>query len=106
MPPVHFKGHAQVSGLYIACRRPEMEQITSPVVRRAVAQTIKVVNGIIREMDASPAWVRIELARELSKTFGERRDGPLHARKRRAERTPEQELRDTFHRLSPTGRIL
>ena len=47
------------------------------VVRRAVAQTIKVVNGIIREMDASPAWVRIELARELSKTFGERQEMDL-----------------------------
>ena len=29
----------------------ELEDITSPVVRRAVSQTIKVVNAIIRDMD-------------------------------------------------------
>ena len=50
-----FKGHgAGERAFTLPAAAPEMEQITSPVVRRAVAQTIKVVNGIIREMDASP----------------------------------------------------
>ena len=40
--------------------------ITSPVVRRAVSQAIKVVNAIIREMGESPVYLNIELARELS----------------------------------------
>lgn len=40
--------------------------ITNPVVRRAISQTVKVVNAIIREMDESPVYINIELARELS----------------------------------------
>lgn len=47
--------------------------ITNPVVKRAVSQTIKVVNAIIREMHSeSPVYLNIELARELSKNFEER----------------------------------
>lgn len=46
--------------------------ITSPVVRRAVSQTIKVVNAIIREMKGSPVYINIELARELSHDKKER----------------------------------
>lgn len=40
--------------------------ITNPVVRRAISQTIKVINAIIREMGESPVYVNVELARELS----------------------------------------
>ena len=47
------------------------EEIVNPVVRRAVAQTIKVVNAIVREFGA-PSLVCVELAREMSKTFEER----------------------------------
>lgn len=46
--------------------------ITSPVVLRAVSQTIKVVNAIIREEGTSPVYVNIELARELSRDHKER----------------------------------
>lgn len=50
------------------------KEITSPVVKRAISQTIKVVNAIIRRMDAvSPVYLNIELARELSKKLDERR---------------------------------
>lgn len=103
-----FKGHgAGERAFTLPAAAPEMEQITSPVVRRAVAQTIKVVNGIIREMDASPAWVRIELARELSKTFGERQEMDRSMRENAAQNERlMQELRDTFHLLSPTGQDL
>ena len=43
-----------------------------PVVRRSVSQTIKVINAIILEY-GSPQAVNIELAREMSKDFDERR---------------------------------
>lgn len=43
----------------------DMEEITNPVVRRAVSQTIKVVNAVVRTY-GSPDVVRIELAREMS----------------------------------------
>lgn len=47
------------------------DEITNPVVRRAVAQTIKVVNAVVRTYGA-PDVVRIELAREMSRSFNER----------------------------------
>ncbi|MGI5970781.1 MAG: type II CRISPR RNA-guided endonuclease Cas9 [Oscillospiraceae bacterium] len=47
-------------------------RITSPVVRRAVSQTAKVLNAIIREMGTSPVYINIELAREMSKDKAER----------------------------------
>ena len=50
----------------------DLEEITSPVVRRAVSQTVKVVNAIIRERGASPVYINIELAREMAKDFSER----------------------------------
>ena len=43
--------------------------ITSPVVKRAINQTIKVVNEIIKR-HGSPAAVNIELAREMSLRIG------------------------------------
>jgi CRISPR-associated endonuclease Csn1 len=43
-------------------------EITNPVVRRAVSQTIKVINAIVREY-GPPEVVRIELSRELGKPF-------------------------------------
>lgn len=49
-----------------------VNDITNPVVRRAVSQSIKVINAIIRKY-GSPQLVCIELAREMSKNFDERR---------------------------------
>lgn len=50
---------------------PEIQDITSPVVKRAVSQTIKQVNAIIDKY-GSPSAIFIELAREVSKDFAER----------------------------------
>ena len=50
----------------------DMDEITNPVVRRAVSQTIKVINAVVRTY-GPPDVVRIELAREMSRTFDERR---------------------------------
>lgn len=46
--------------------------LTSPVVKRAAAQTIKVINAIIRKQGCSPVFINIEVGRELSKNFTER----------------------------------
>ena len=48
------------------------EEILNPVVLRAVSQTRKVVNAII-DLYGSPKAIYIETARELSKSFDERR---------------------------------
>lgn len=49
----------------------DIEEISNPVVRRSVAQTIKVVNAVVRTY-GEPDVVRIELAREMSRSFDER----------------------------------
>ena len=51
--------------------RREIEEITSPVVKRAISQTIKVIDAIVRRY-GSPLAVNIELAREMSQTKQER----------------------------------
>ena len=51
----------------------EIREIPNPVVRRAIAQTVKVVNAVIRRY-GSPVAVNVELAREMGRTFQERRD--------------------------------
>ena len=51
---------------------PNHEEIRNPVVFRAVTQTRKVVNAIVRKYGA-PVSVQIELARDLSRPMDERR---------------------------------
>ena len=72
-----------------------------------MSQTIKLVNAIIREMGQPPVWIHIELARELSRTFEERRKDQksMEDNAKQNERLM-QELRDTFHKLNPTGQDL
>lgn len=48
-----------------------LKDVTSPVVKRAVNQTLRILNEIIKEY-GSPQYVTIELARELSKDLSER----------------------------------
>ena len=50
----------------------DIEQITNPVVRRAVSQTVKVVNAIVSKY-GKPDLVNVELAREISKNFSDRK---------------------------------
>lgn len=58
--------------MYLPPLDDDCHEVTSPVVRRAISQTIKVVNAIIRRYGQSPVYVNIELAREMSKDFAER----------------------------------
>lgn len=69
----------------------DMEEITNPVVRRAVSQTIKVVNAVVRTY-GPPDVVRIELAREMSQNFDDRRKAEKRQEENRAanERVKEQ----------------
>ena len=86
---------------------PELEDIKNPVVRRAVSQTIKVVNALIRERGESPCFVNIELARELSKNKADRNKIEKSQKENQAnnERIMER-LRTEFGLLSPTGQDL
>ena len=78
-----------------------VNDITNPVVRRAVSQTIKVINAIILEY-GSPQAVNIELAREMSKDFDERRKLKTEMESREHENDKVlQRIRE--YKLNPTG---
>ncbi|MDD2628272.1 MAG: type II CRISPR RNA-guided endonuclease Cas9 [Clostridia bacterium] len=49
----------------------DIENIPNPVVRRAISQSIKVINAIVSKY-GSPDLVVIELAREMSRNFDDR----------------------------------
>ena len=70
---IDFRGHSDKERSHLLhLKEEDLEPVTSPVVRRAVSQTVKVVNAIIRERGCSPTFINVELAREMSKPFDER----------------------------------
>lgn len=103
----NFKADETNKRMYLPANEkdaPELGDISNPVVRRAVSQTIKVVNSIIREYGESPCFVNIELARELSKNFKDRKDIEKSQKKNHAlNETIISELKSTFGIMQPTG---
>lgn len=93
--------------MFLPASTEEMEDITSPVVRRAVAQTIKVVNAIIREQGESPVNIHLELAREMSKNYKQRNELADAMEKNQAENARlMEELHDLFRGRTITGQTL
>ena len=77
------------------------------MVRRAVAQTIKVVNAIIREQGESPVSIHLELAREMNKNFQQRSELDKAMRDNSAENERlMKELNELFRDAPLPGRIL
>lgn len=72
----HNHSSAQRSKTKYLGKNPEvreiLEDVTSPVVKRALSQTIKVLDALIRQY-GSPCAVNVELARDMSQDFEDRR---------------------------------
>lgn len=106
----NFKADETSKRMYLPANAkdaPELEEIRNPVVRRAVSQTIKVINAIIREYGESPTFVNIEIARELAKSFKERNKIEKEQKDNQAKNEKLMErLRNEFHLLKPTGQDL
>lgn len=102
---LNFKGHsAKEKSVLLPSTSEELEDITNPVVRRAISQTIKVINAIIREQGESPVYINIELARELSKTFEERKKiKKSNDENREKNEAIIQRLKEDFSVHNPTG---
>lgn len=79
-----------------------ISEITNPVVKRSVSQTIKVVNAIIQRY-GSPQAVNIELSREMSKTFDQRRDLEKQMKERFNENEQVKKKIQELGKLNPTG---
>ncbi len=100
-----FKVHgSEERTMLLNAQSQRLDALTSPVVRRSIAQTIKVVNAIIRRQANSPTFINIELARDLARDLNERRKLEKEMEQNRAhnERTL-QYIRSTFGIDSPTG---
>ncbi|MDD0824086.1 type II CRISPR RNA-guided endonuclease Cas9 [Mannheimia sp. AT1] len=71
-------------------------EIRNPVVLRSLSQARKVINGIIR-LYGSPARVHIETARELGKSFKDRKAIEKQQEQNRAEREKSiKQFKETF----------
>ncbi len=100
-----FKGHSgKERSTRLHLTDEDLESVTSPVVRRAISQTVKVLNAIVRERGSAPTFINIELAREMAKDFGERtklrRD--MESNRARNERALER-IKTEFGKRNPTG---
>ena len=100
-----FRGHDHTERcVLLPANGEEMGNITSPVARRAISQTIKVINAIIRMMKESPVYINIELAREMAKDFNERKEIQKANDENQAKNDRIMErLRTEFHIARPTG---
>jgi CRISPR-associated endonuclease Csn1 len=77
--------------------------ITNPVVKRALSQSVKLINAIVRQY-GSPVGVNIELAREMSRGFRERREDQKSMENNQAlNEKLRQELIETIGILNPKG---
>lgn len=103
-----FRAHSEGERrMYLPPLDKDCDEITSPVVKRAISQTIKVINAIIRQEGCSPSYVNLELARELSKTHDERKKiEDENKENRAANERIMQRLREEYHVSSPTGQDL
>lgn len=103
-----FQGHdGDKRDMLLHPKEADYEDLTSPVVRRAVAQTIKVVNAIIRRQGRSPMFINVEVAREMAKDFKERKklESDMKSNQAANERIMET-LRKEFGLRSPSGQDL
>lgn len=81
----------------------DLYEVSSPVAKRAISQTIKVVNAIIRKY-GQPAFINIELAREMSRNFDDRKKLEKHMNNNKAVNDKHRErLAKEFNVINPTA---
>lgn len=103
-----FKGHnSDKKTQTLHPTQDDYDEVTSPVARRAISQTFKVVNAIVRKQGKSPMFINIELAREIAKDFSERKkmEKDMLSNQANNERIMER-LRAEFGLIAPTGQDL
>ena len=100
-----FRGHDGTDrSMLLHPKQEDYDSITSPVVRRAISQTVKVINAIIRKQGESPVFINVEVARELAKNFTERKKAEKDMLSNQAQNQRLMDrLRDEFGVKNPTG---
>lgn len=102
---IDFKGHSgNEKSKLLPSKSDELDEIANPVVRRAVSQSIKVINSIIRQQREQPVYINIEVARELSKSFQERSNiEKQYEANRKNNQAIIDELKENYGILYPSG---
>ncbi len=103
---IDHRAHNNTDGksMLLHPKAEDYEDITSPVVKRAVAQTIKVINAIIRKRGCSPTYINIELARELSLSFKDRDKASKRMEENRARNEKlVEKIKELYHKQLPSG---
>jgi len=78
--------------------------ITSLVARRALSQCAKVINAVIREIDESPVFINIELARETAKPYEERKKADKGMKENSAHNERlKTRISEEFGKVNPAG---
>jgi len=100
-----FRGHEDgEKTMFLRPNEDTYADITSPVARRAISQSIKVINAIIRKQGQSPTFINIELAREMAKDFSERKQLEKHiTENQKRNEQIDQRLRQEFGVEHPTS---
>ena len=89
---------------YLHLTEDDYADVTSPVVKRSVSQSVKVINAIIRRMKESPVFVNIEMARELAQTLKERNKSTQLRNDNQAENERiKQRIETEFQHSNPSG---
>lgn len=100
-----FRGHSgEEKSRLLPPLGEDCAEITSPVAKRAISQTIKVINAIIRKQGESPSFLNIELAREMAKDFAERNQlkKEMDENQAKNERLLDQ-IKNEYGKNNPTG---
>ena len=88
----------------LPARSSELDDIVNPVVRRSVSQLIKVVNSIIRE-NGKPEYINVEFARDLARSFADRREITKEQEDRKAHNEKVRKIiEETFGRARASSK--
>ena len=103
----NFRGHEGEKSMFLPRYSEEIADLTNPVVKRSVLQTIRVINAIVREQNESPVYINIELAREMSKNFNDRmKDIKRNEENRAANERALEQIKNEFKIPNPSGQDL
>ncbi len=100
-----FRAHeGKIKSRLLHPTEEDYADLTSPIVKRAASQTIKVINAIIRKQGCSPTYINIEVAREMAKNFLERNQISKKNEENRAKNEKALErIRTEYHRPNASG---
>ncbi|PID33532.1 type II CRISPR RNA-guided endonuclease Cas9 [Candidatus Saccharibacteria bacterium] len=92
----------EAAGYDFRKKSADLSQITNPVVKRAISQTNKVVQAIIRKY-GKPYYIKVETVRDLAKSYKDRKTIEAKNKENQANNQKIIELLKEHGCVAPTG---